>query len=76
MMWKHHSSSQGALTPAMLFLLVVALSFGSLVQASHDMDQEEPGGIGGRELKVATYDNFGNFYKLFYNIIIDAVLVK
>jgi hypothetical protein len=27
-------------------------------------------------LKVATYDNFGNFYKLFYNIIIDAVLVK
>jgi hypothetical protein len=70
MMWRHHSSSQGALAPATLFLLVVAVSFGSLVQASHD--QDEPGGIGGRELKVhvATYDNFENFYNRIYMYII------
>ena len=46
MMWKHRSSSQGALgaSPASLrLLLVVAVSFGCLVQASHGQQEQAKG---------------------------------
>lgn len=46
MMWKHRSNSQGALGSATLLTLLVAISFGCLVQASHD--QEEQGDSEGK----------------------------
>lgn len=40
-MWKRRSNSWGALGPATWLLLLVAISFGCLVQANHDQEDQQ-----------------------------------